>query len=53
MQLQPWLEDLFRSSEIVTQYVKRVLLPGGQLSKDRKSKLAIKILEGIVISLKF
>ena len=29
MQLQPWLEGLFRSSEVVIEYVKRVPLLGG------------------------
>ena len=49
IQLQPWLEDLFRSSVPVTEYVKRVSLPGGQLSIYRKSELAIKILKGVVL----
>ena len=31
MQLQPWLEGLFTSSVAVTDYVKRVPFPGGQL----------------------
>ena len=31
IQLQPWLEGLFRSSVPVTEYVKRVPLLGGQL----------------------
>ena len=48
-QLQPWLEGLFRSSVPVTEYVKRVPLPGGQLSIYRKSKLAIKILRGVAV----
>ena len=49
MQLQPWLEDLFKSSVPVTEYVKRVLLPGGQLPIYRKSELAIKILRGVAL----
>ena len=49
IQLQLWLEGLFRSSEVVTEYVKRVPLPGGQLPEDQKSNLAIKILNGIVL----
>ena len=48
-QLQPWLEDLFRSSVPVTEYVKRVPLPGGQLPIYRKSELAIKILRGVTL----
>ena len=44
MQLQLWLEGLFRLSEVVTRYVKRAPLPGGQLPEDQKSNLAIKIL---------
>ena len=48
-QLQPWLEGLFRSSVPVTEYVKRVPLPGGQLPIYRKSELAIKILRGIAL----
>ena len=47
MQLQPWLEGLFKSSVAVTEYVKRVLLPSGQLPIYRKSELAIKILRGV------
>ena len=31
MQLQPWLEGLFRSSVPVIEYVKRIPLPSGQL----------------------
>ena len=50
MQLQPsWLEGLFRSSVPVTEYVKRVFLPGGQLLVYRKSELAIKILRGVAL----
>ena len=48
-QLQPWLEGLFRSSVPVTEYVKRVPLPGGQLPIYRKSELAIKILRGVAL----
>ena len=48
-QLQPWLKGLFRSSVPVTEYVKRVPLPGGQLPMYQKSKLAIKILRGIAL----
>ena len=48
-QLQPWLEGLFRSSVPVTEYVKRVPLPGGQLPIYRKSELAIKILKGVAL----
>ena len=48
-QLQPWLEDLFRSSVPVTEYVKRVPLPGGQLPIYRKSELAINILRGVAL----
>ena len=48
-QLQPWLEGLFRSSVPVTEYVKRVPLPGGQLPIYWKSKLAIKILKGVTL----
>ena len=44
MQLQPWLEDLFRSSETIIDYVKF-----GQLLEDRKSDLAIKILRGVAL----
>ena len=47
MQLQLWLEDLFRSSEVITKYVKRALLLGGQLLEDQKSNLAIKILGAV------
>ena len=47
MQLQLWLESLFRSSEVVTDYIKWFLLPDDQLLKDQKSNLAIKILRGI------
>ena len=49
MELQPWLESLFRSNEVVIEYVKRVSLPSGQLPEDRKSDLAIKILRGIAL----
>ena len=49
MQLQPWLEGLFRSSVAVTNYVKRVPLPSGQLRIYQKSELAIKILKGIAL----
>ena len=49
IQLQPWLEGLFRSSVPVTEYVKRVPLPGGQLPIYRKSELAIKILRGVAL----
>ena len=49
MQLQLWLEGLFKSSEAVTDYVKRVPLSGGQLPKDQKSNLAIKILRGVTL----
>ena len=50
MQLQPWLEGLFRSSIAVTDYVKGGLpLPGGQLLIYRKSELAIKILKGVAL----
>ena len=48
-QLQPWLEGLFRSSVPVTEYVKRVPLPSGQLPIYRKSELAIKILRGVAL----
>ena len=48
-QFQPSLEDLFRSSVPITEYVKRVPLPGGQLPIYRKSELAIKILRGVVL----
>ena len=48
-QLQPWLEGLFRSSVPVTEYVKRVPLPSGQLPIYRMSKLAIKILRGVAL----
>ena len=48
-QLQPWLEGLFRSSVPVTEYVKQVLLPGGQLLIYQKSELAIKILRGVAL----
>ena len=48
-QLQPWLEDLFKSSVPVTEYVKRIPLPIGQLPIYRKSKLAIKILRGVAL----
>ena len=48
-QLQPWLEGLFRSSVSVTEYVKRVPLPGGQLPIYLKSELAIKILRGVAL----
>ena len=48
-QLQPWLEDLFRSSVPVTKYVKRVPLSSGQLPIYRKSELAIKILRGVAL----
>ena len=48
-QLQPWLESLFRSSVLVTEYVKRVPLLGGQLPIYRKSELAIKILRGVAL----
>ena len=43
MQLQLWLEGLFKSSEVVIECMKRILLPSGQLPKDQKSDLAIKI----------
>ena len=49
MQLQLWLEGLFKSSVAVTDYVKRVLLPGGQLPIYQKSELAIKILRGVAL----
>ena len=49
MQLQPWLEDLFRSSVAVTDLVKLVPLPGGQLLIYRKFELAIKILRGVML----
>ena len=49
IQLQLWLEHLFRSSEAVTNYVKRVMLLGGHLPEDRKSNLAIKILRGVAL----
>ena len=49
MQLQLWLEGLFRSSVAVTDYVKRVSLLGGQLLIYRKSELAIKILKGVAL----
>ena len=49
VQLQPWLEGLFRSSVPVTKYVKRVPLPGGQLPIYRKSELAINILRGVAL----
>ena len=48
-QLQPWLEGLFRSSVPITEYVKRVLLLGGQLPIYQKSELAIKILRGVAL----
>ena len=48
-QLQPWREDLFRSNVSVTEYVKRIPLPGGQLPIYRKSELAIKILRGVAL----
>ena len=48
-QLQPWLEGLFRSSVPVTEYMKWVPLPGGQLLVYRKSELAIKILRGVAL----
>ena len=48
-QLQPWLEGLFRSSVPVTEYVKRVPLPGGQILIYRKSELTIKILRGVTL----
>ena len=51
MQLQPWLEGLFRSSLPVTDYVKRVLLLSSQLPIYRKSELAIvreKILQRVI-----
>lgn len=47
MHLQPWLEGLFRSNELVTEYVKRAPLPGGQVPEDRMSDLAVKILRGV------
>ena len=34
MHLQTWLEALFRSTKVVTEYVKRALLLGGQLLED-------------------
>ena len=49
MQLQPWLEGLFRSSEVVTDYVKWVPLQDGELAKDWKSDLAIKILREVAL----
>ena len=49
IQLQPWLESLFRSSVPVTEYVKRVPLSGGQLPIYQKSELAIKILRGVAL----
>ena len=49
IQLQPWLEGRFRSSIPVTEYVKRVPLPSGQLPIYRKSELAIKILRGVAL----
>jgi hypothetical protein len=49
MHLQPWLEGLFRSSEVVTEYVKRAPLPGGQLPVDRMSDLAVQILRGVAV----
>ena len=49
MQLQPWLEDLFRSCEVVTEYVKQVPLLGDQLPEEQKFDLAIKILRGIAL----
>ena len=49
MQLQPWLEDLFRSNVAIIDYVKQVLLPGGQLPIYRKSELVIKILRGVAL----
>ena len=48
-QLQPWLEGLFRSSVPVTEYVKQVPIPGGQLPVYWKSELAIKILRGVAL----
>ena len=48
-QLEPWLKGLFRSSVPVTEYVKRVPLPGGQLPIYLKSELAIKILRGVAL----
>jgi hypothetical protein len=48
MTLKPWLEGLFKSGEVVTDYVKRVPLPFGQLPMDRSSDLALKILRGAV-----
>ena len=48
-QLQSWLEGLFRSSVPITEYVKRVPFPGGQLPIYRKSELAIKILRGVAL----
>lgn len=49
MHLQPWMEGLFRSNEVVTEYVKRVPLPGGQVPEDRMSDLAVKILRGVAL----
>ena len=49
MHLQSWLEGLFRSSEIVKEYVKRASLPGGQVLEDRMSDLAVKILSGVAL----
>ena len=49
MQLQPWLESLFRSSIVIIEYVKRVPLLSGQFQKDQKFNLAIKILGGVVL----
>ena len=41
MNLQPWLEGLFKSNEIVTQYMKRNPLPSGQLLEEWESDLEI------------
>ena len=49
MHLQLWLEGLFRSNEVVTEYVKRAPFPGGQVPEDRMSDLAIKILRGVAL----
>ena len=49
IQLQPWLEGLFRSSVPVTKYVKWIPLSRGQLPIDRKSELAIQILRGVAL----
>ena len=44
-----WLKGLFKSNEVVIEYMRQAWLLGGQLPEDQKSDLAIKILKDVLL----